>query len=374
MNSKKIPFISPSFPDSSLVARDYEAILSSNWFSNFGPFEQTFRKGLQSYIGDGIHVVTVNNATNGLMMAIEALFERSSHKNKVLMPAFTFAAGAEALILLGYEPVFIDIEERTLQPSISGVEEYLIEHDTEVAGILYCNVFGVGSPNIGDWETVAKKFSKKMIVDSAAGFGSKYANGARIGTRGDCEVFSFHATKPFAVGEGGAISTQSEALAVKLRQLSNFGFDQTRQASLVGMNAKLQEFNCAIGIRQLEDFDKTLTSRQLILKKYKAAFIGEDVYFQDNDDISSVAFCSIIVKSNDIADKFYSLLIANNIEARRYYEPQLYKHPAIRKKSSLLNNLATTDSIAGRIISLPVHRLVGDNEIALIKSLYGTVI
>jgi len=132
-------------------------------------------------------------------------------RKKVLLPSFTFAAGAEAILRSGFEPLFIDVDRKSWQPNIEQAEQILTESD-DIAGILLCNVFGVGNTNITEWEKLASKFAKPLIIDSAAGFGSKYFDEEKVGTRGDCEIFSMHATKPFAIGEGGLVVSKNEKL------------------------------------------------------------------------------------------------------------------------------------------------------------------
>lgn len=370
MTSEKVQFISPDFPESSLVAKDYDAIVESNWFTNFGPFEKKFSAELASYIGQNIEIATVSNATSGLMLAMMALFPKpTADKREVLMPAFTFAAGAESLILLGYKPVFVDIESDSLQPDVACARDYIDAHKASVVGLLFCNVFGTGAPNIGEWEQLASEATLPLIIDSAAGFGSRYADGKPIGARGDCEVFSFHATKPFAIGEGGAIASQRKDLIERVYELSNFGFSKDKTAHEVGLNAKLQELNCAIGLRQLAKLDHTIDARHVLLSEYKKLLTPKGYHFQANDQNSSVAFVSVVSPDEDAADLFYEALIKDNVEARRYYSPHLYDHVAIQKESSVAKNLVVTDSVCSRIISLPVHKKIDASIIARICKL-----
>ncbi len=121
------------------------------------------------------------------------------------MPSFTFVAVAQAALWAGYRPWFIDIDADTWQPSAPSARAVLECSRDRVAGILLANVFGVGNPQVGAWEDLAAQWDLPIVIDSAAGFGSAYADGERLGGRGACEIFSFHATKPFAIGEGGAL-------------------------------------------------------------------------------------------------------------------------------------------------------------------------
>ncbi|HEX5797578.1 MAG TPA: aminotransferase class I/II-fold pyridoxal phosphate-dependent enzyme, partial [Candidatus Saccharimonadales bacterium] len=195
----KIPFIKPELPPAEDLIDCYKQIVDSNWFSNFGPLEQKLCKNAENYIGQGVFVTTVSNATTGLMLAIKTLMKPKPGQKQVLVPAFTFAAGPEAIIWCGLEPVFIDVNRQTWQPNLDQAQRYLQENQDQVAGILFCNIFGVGAPEIDRWENLAQEFGVPLIIDSAAGFGSEYEDGNKLGGKGDCEVFSFHVTKPFGV-------------------------------------------------------------------------------------------------------------------------------------------------------------------------------
>ena len=349
----RVPFIKPSFPSAAKISLDYKNIIDSNWFTNFGPFEKQFCKKAEMYLGKDIHVTTVANATLGLDLAIRALMVRRGKKNQVIIPSFTFAAGPEVLISNQFTPVFIDIDQTTLQPNIDEAIRYIRKNRKKVAGILLCNIFGVGNTEIKKWEKLAKDTQLPLIIDSAAGFGSEYNNGEMVGGRGDCEVFSMHATKPFSVGEGGIISSKNMKLIEELRRLQNFGFVDRKIVS-IGTNAKLQEINCAIGLRQLEKYQGRLLARRLVLTQYKKSLNIAGYSFQDNDDNSTVPFVTTLAPTKKIAEKVYQKLISEGIEVRRYYAPlhkEKYLTPLVKRAS----RLSVTTDVASRILSLPVH-------------------
>ena len=358
----KVPFIKPTFPSSADIADDYEEIVKSNWFTNFGSFEKRFREDLSRYIGGGVYVCTAANATLALDVAITALFKKN--KRKVLTQSFTFAAASERLIANNYTPVLLDVNE-DMQPDINQAKQYLKDNARSVAGILICNTFGVGNPEIGDWEELAKKYKLPLIIDSAAGLGSEYSQGERIGRRGDCEIFSFHATKPFGIGEGGAITSKDEELISAMRNLTNFGFNQNREIESIGTNAKLNEISAAIGCRQMLTFPKRLKNRQDTLMKYKKYLKGTGYSFQVNDELSSVPFASIVavdeISSKEARDK----LIQAGVEVRNYYAP-LHKEKMLVKYCDTPYDLTNTESFATKIMSVPVHDNMNAKDVDLI--------
>lgn len=365
----KVSFIKPDFPTSDEMLEDYAEIVASNWYTNFGPFERKLCREVAEYIGQDVAVTTVANATLGLDIAVRALLTKhDGEANEVIMPSFTFAAGPEVLLSSGYTPVFIDIEESNWQPSLAQAKTYLAQNEHKVRGILLCNIFGVGNGEIQAWEELAAQYSLPLIIDSAAGFGSLYEDGSPIGARGDCEVFSMHATKPFSVGEGGLIVSRDAELIKTCRSLQNFGFVDY-EIKFIGTNAKLQEINCAIGCRQLTKLDNHLASRREVLQKFKDLFAGQGFSYQANDDNSTVPFLSVVIDTEERAIAVKAALRDENIEARSYYAP-LHLQTHLQPLTVNAESLATTEAIASRILSLPVH---DDMSSSLIERVATTV-
>lgn len=364
----KVPFIKPFFPSSAQISEDYEKIVASNWFTNFGPYEQEFRQKAAEFIGQGVFASTAANATLAIELACRALLTRTESRGHVLVPSFTFASGPEVLISEGYTPVFIDIDPESWQPDIVQAEAYITAHEDKLSGILLCNTFGVGNEKVAKWEELAKKYALPLIIDSAAGFGSRYNVDSYVGARGDCEIFSLHATKPFAVGEGGLFVSRNEAVIDKVRSLQNFGFDASRDIVGIGTNAKLQELNCALGLRQLEGFEARLEDRQESLEYYKQRLQPLGYGFQENDTLSTVAFVSTVAPTPELAKAASTRLVEYGVEVKRYYSPlhmhSIFDTPAIRADS-----LKNTEEVYSRILSLPLHDRMSHETIDMIADI-----
>lgn len=348
----KVPFIKPLFPSSEVIADDYRQIVESNWFTNFGPFEREFSERASEYIGGEGFVSTVSNATLGLLIAIKILLKNP--RGHVLIPSFTFSAGPEMIIMSGFKPVFIDIQPDTWQPDIIQAESYIKSNHGQMSGIILCNIFGVGNKSIEKWEELSLKYNLPLIIDSAAGFGSSYTDNERVGLRGNCEVFSLHATKPFAVGEGGLISSRSKDFIERVKQFQNFGFDNNKKINSIGINAKMQEFNAAIGLRQLQDFDARLKSRTVSLERYRRNLEPLGFVFQDNDNLSTIPFVSVVVQNKELSDLILTELNKSSVEVRKYYEPLHYQQ-VLMSESVLAGSLSVTEDVYSRILSLPLH-------------------
>ncbi len=362
----KIPFIKPHLPSAEDLANDFKKIQQSNWFSNFGPFENELCRRVSSLYGPEVFVTTIANATLGLQAAVDTIFNKAEpNRIEVIIPSFTFAAGPEILIKSNYKPVFIDINRTSWQPDITEAENYIKDHELSVAGILLCNTFGVGNKEIKQWEALGKKFKLPIIIDSAAGFGSRYLESERVGLRGDCEVFSMHATKPFSVGEGGLVVSKNRVLIDRIREYQNFGFNAIKDIECIGTNAKLQEINCAIGIRQLVDYDKRLESRQNVLKIYKKELKSFGFEFMENDEASSVCFASVLIPLGKAKNKILDDLHSKGIEARSYYAP-IHQQKFIMEFCKNASNLPNTNYVGERIISLPVYDFMDEKVTQMI--------
>ena len=357
-----IPFIRPVFPSAELIAQDFRAIVSSNWYTNFGPREREFSQAVAAYVGEGFHATSFNNATTALIAALHTVLGQGDGQKHVLVPSFTFAAGPEAIEWAGYRPLFMDIEEGSLQPSFVDAQEILEGDRYAVVGILLGNTFGIGNADIDAWEKLADKFSLPLIIDSAAGFGSRYKDDRHVGGAGLCEIFSFHATKPFAIGEGGAVVTRDPELAARLKAFENFGFSAGIGATTLGINGKLQEINAAIGLRQLESFDDAIRSRQDVLARYRSALNVEQYRFPEGIERSSICFATLVAPSEKARHASLQSLLKNGIEARAYYSPAVHTQPHF-ESAARASALSTTGLIVSRVLSVPVHQSMADEQV-----------
>lgn len=360
---KNIPFIKPVFPKTDELREDMEIIIKNNFYTNSGPFEKKLAAEMSKFIGNNVSISVVNNATTALILAIQSIIKRDPIKNEIIIQSFTFAAGAEAILWCGFEPVFIDIEPSTWQADIKQASEYIDKNNNNVAGILLCNTFGVGNNNILEWEKLAKNHNLPLIIDSAAGLGALYNKGEILGSRGDCEVFSMHATKPFAVGEGGLVSSKNYELIDTVNMLKNFGFNSQREVDRLGLNGKAPEITSAIALRQLGSYLNRLKNRRRLLKLYKKFLYGPEIKFQDNDELSTAPFVSIKVDKRRI-DSLLNSFKKAKIDVRNYYNPPLHSQALFTKFKHM--NMYNTNDLCSSIISLPLHDDFKEEDIKLI--------
>lgn len=362
-----VPYIRPHFPDAADVAEDLAVISANNWYTNFGPFEREFTERLTGYAGGTRHVATVNNATSGLLGALSVLLPDARRRpGLVLVASFTFAAGPAAIHWVGHRPLFVDVDPVTTQPSLPDARAALDRHGDGVVGILLTNSFGIGNPEVEAWEELARERGLPLVVDSAAGFGSRYPSGRLVGDAGDCEVFSFHATKPFAIGEGGAVFCATAETAERIRSFTNFGFTD-HDATMFGINGKLQEINAAIGLRRLEAYDEELEDRRRTLAWLRQVFEERGFALLPHQELSSVS--ALFVTGDDATrrDAMLAALHDAGVEARVYYEPAVHRQAAFADDARV-SDLAATDDVCRRIIAVPVHPRMRQEDLELIRA------
>ena len=369
MTSLRIPFQRPTMPNMESALNYFSRSLEARYFSNGGPCAQLFEVAVAERAGTQ-HAVLVNNATSGLMVAARALFARRRPDGYVIVPSFTFAATAAALEWAGYEPLFCDIDPLNLHLDPAALRNALVLFGDRIAGVLACSTFGVAPP-LGvstAWEELCSQAGVPLLVDSAAGFGSTFESGVSLGRQGNAEVFSFHATKPFAIGEGGAVTSNDGDLVAEIRRLINFGFDDQRVVSgAVGINAKMPEILCAIGLAAMEEFDSVLNVRRSLSLRIVEG-LGLDASIQPNLTRAAVQFVPILVDASRRVE-LLSHLAEAGIEARLYFDPPLHMMPSFSRHAC--GPLQGTNLVAGRVVSLPMFNDMTTEQADEIISIVG---
>ncbi len=242
-----IRFIRPTIPPPDNWLPYVREAYESRWFSNGGPLANRFEKALLDKYGTrDREAVLLANCTDGLTAALLAL----GIKGNVAVPAFTFPATAHSVACAGCQPVLCDVSKQTWEFDPNALRRLLQRE--RIAAVMHVRTFGF-CRDISEIEEVARQFGVPLIVDAAAALGGCDERGAYAGSRGVAEVFSLHATKVFAVGEGGVVFASPD-LAARIRAVANFGLCNN-DVVLGGFNAKCSEFHAAVGLAVLECID-----------------------------------------------------------------------------------------------------------------------
>ena len=330
-------------------------IFDRNWLSNNGPVVQEFEAAIASYLGVK-HCICVCNATIGLEIVIRA----AGLSGEVIVPSYTFVATAHALQWQEITPVFADIDPKTHNIDPARVERLITPRTT---AILSTHVWG--RPTAVEALTeIAERRGLKLMFDAAHAFGCSH-RGRMIGGFGLAEVFSFHATKFLNSFEGGAVTTNDDALAAKIRLMTNFGFSGYDNVIHLGTNGKMTEICAAMGLTNLESVTDLVAVNRRNYEGYREGLNGIPGVELINYDSAELGNYQYIVAEVDESetgltrDHLVELLHAKNVLARKYFWPGCHRMEPYR---SLYPNsnlwLTETERLAARVIVLPTGQSV----------------
>lgn len=301
----------PTLPPLEKYVQYLQKIWASRWLTNDAELVQLLGKRLEEYLGVK-NLVLVSNGTLALHIALKAL----ELKGEVITTPFTFAATTNVILWEGLTPVFADIDPETYNIDPNDVEKKITN---KTSAILSVHVYG--NPCYAEkLQEIADKHNLKLIYDAAHAFNVKYKN-QPISNYGDISILSFHATKVFNTIEGGAIIANDEKMYEKMKLLRNHGIKSEDEIVLYGTNAKMNEFQAAMGLCNLENIDEKIMLRKKIYEHYKKR-LSHHVKFQrliaSNYNYIYMPVCFKNIKQRD---RIYLNLIKNDIKPRKYFYP-----------------------------------------------------
>jgi dTDP-4-amino-4,6-dideoxygalactose transaminase len=324
-------------------------ILDRRWLTNAGIYVREFERRIAEMMGVR-HCIAMCNGTMALEIAIRAL----GLKGEVIVPSFTFIATAHALQWQEITPIFCDIDPQThnLDPAL--VELSLTPRTTGIIGV---HVWG--RPCDTDrLEWLARKHHLKLMFDAAHAFGCSH-QGRMIGSFGDAEVYSFHATKYLNTFEGGAVVTNNDDLAAKIRLMKNFGFAGYDNVVYIGTNGKMHEVSAAMGLTALESLDEFIAVNRRNYQQYQRELAGLDgIQLVTYNEAEKNNYQYVIVKvEEDLAlsrDDLVKILHAENVMARRYFYPGCHRMEPYRSHYPQAGlHLPHTEALTKSVMSLP---------------------
>lgn len=346
-------------------------LLDRRWLTNNGPFVQEFEQRIIDLLGVK-HCIAMCNATVALEIAARAL----GLHGEVIVPSFTFIATAHALQWQEITPIFCDVDPNTHNLDPAKVEALITPRTTGIIGV---HVWGRPCA-IEELSEIAERRNLQLMFDAAHAFGNSY-KGQMIGNFGKAEVFSFHATKFFNTFEGGAIATNDDELAKKIRLMKNFGFAGHDQVIYIGTNGKMSEISAAMGLTGLESVDGFIAANTRNYNVYKAELQdlpGVKLITYDEAECGNYQY--VIVEVDELItgisrDDLVDILHAENVLARRYFYPGCHQMEPYRSyfpHARLL--LPETEKLTQRVMSLPTGTAVGPEEIVAICAIIRLVI
>jgi dTDP-4-amino-4,6-dideoxygalactose transaminase len=371
----KIPLIRPAPPQLSRAIAELQALELSGIFSNFGPVNTRFEQEmLGRFFGGQGACTTVCNATIGLILAIREAVGEVASGQFALMPSFTFAATAHAALWCGLTPLLCDIDPRSWTSDCAAESAMLTRYQGRVAVVIPDATFGYPI-DLERYKKITAQLGVPVVVDAAASLGTLDAHGLGFGSGfAGSVVFSMHATKSFAVGEGGLIYSADPDRIARLRAMSNFGFGEPRTATMAGLNAKLSEVGALLGRLRLADYDRVTMHRAALLNHYRDALPDLDFQLkapgmQAHQFVpallpSGLSACRAAVRA-ELADR--------GITTGTYFSPHLFEQPYFRKHS-VAGPMPVCDDVSRRVISLPLFDAMTHDEVDQVTESLHTAI
>ena len=353
------------------VNREIKKVIKSSSFIN-GPIVKEFQKNLQEYLNVR-HVIPCANGTDALQIALMALDLKKG--DEIITTNFSFASTIEVILLLGLKPVIVDIDPRTFNIDPSLIENKITER-TKV--IIPVHLFGQ-SCRIEEIIEIANKNNLQVIEDNAQALGSQYkfSNSEKqmTGTIGDIGTTSFFPSKNLGCyGDGGAIFTNSDNLAYKMRGIVNHGMYERYYHDEIGVNSRLDSIQAAILNVKLKYLDKYNQSRKQSAHLYNQAFEKVDKIqtpFVESDIDSHVYHQYTLKVPSEFRDSLAEHLSKNNIPFGIYYPLGFHEQKAYKQEFFSDKDFPVTNKIKDQVISLPMHTELTRKQI---KHIANTII
>jgi dTDP-4-amino-4,6-dideoxygalactose transaminase len=353
----KIPvtksFIPPLEEYSKTVGRAFD----KEWLTNRGHLVEELESKISSLLAlENTNLICMNNGTTPLQIALKIL----GNEGEVITTPFSYVATTAAIVWENCKPVFVDIHPEYLTIDETKIEAAIT---TKTTCILATHVFG-NPCNIEEIERIAKKHKLKVIYDAAHCFGVKY-NGKSIFEYGDISTCSFHATKIFHTGEGGAIFCSDKELYKKVYYSHNFGHNGEYEYHGLGINGKMSELNAAMGLSVLPYF-KEIVSKRKILVNYYYDLIDKNVVNTikiRESTLWNFSYFPVLFKSENALINAIDSLNTFNIYPRRYFKPSLENLPYL--SSSYCQVSSFTSKV---ILCLPLFFELSKSEIKKITN------
>jgi len=347
---ERFRFICPTLPPLDRVISEYRQVYHQGLITNGGLVAR-----LEAAVCERLgvrHCIAVSSCTSGLMLTMKAL----GLLGEVILPSFTFFATGHAALWNGLRPVFADCDPETWNIDPRAVERAI---SPRTSAILAVHLYGNPAP-VAELEWIAQKHGLKLIFDAAHGFGASY-KGRPVGGFGDAEVFSLSPTKLLVAGEGGLVCTNDSLLAHRVRAGRNYGDLGSYDPMLLGLNARMAEFNAAMALAGLDMVTAKVARHNQIAAAYTAELEGTPgIRFQrlPAGHQSTYKDYSVRVEPKEFGmtrDELAGALLKENIETKKYFHPPLHQQALFRAYVAPGGPLQATEAVADSILSLPIY-------------------
>lgn len=365
MENKQITVTSPLLPPLDEFTEYLRDIWNRKWITNNGYYHEELEKALCSYLG----VEYISLFTNGTLPLIAAL-QALRISGEVITTPYSFVATTHSIWWNGIKPVFVDIDPLTGNLDPDCIEAAITPQTTAIMPV---HVYGTPC-DIERIQAIADKYGLKIIYDAAHAFGVQI-NGKSILTAGDISTLSFHATKTYNTIEGGALICKDAQMKQRIDYLKNFGFADETTIVAPGINAKMDEVRSAYGILGLKYVDAAIEVRQEVASCYRKALreVKGVSFFENLPGVRyNYSYFPIFIDAEKYGmtrDELYFKMKERGILGRRYFYPLISTFSTYRGlPSASVSNLPIATSMAQRVICLPMHHLLNNEDVEYVLS------
>ena len=342
----------PVAPCLKTLGKYLEQVNQSGWYTNFGPLHQKLTHRLEEYLGVK-NLLLVSNGTMALHVAYRAL----NIKRAICTP-FSFAATASSLAWEKIPFSFVDIDGESLNLSSSLVKNTLLKR-SNIDAVVATHVYG-NPCNVEAFEKIKNETEVKVIYDASHAFGVNYGEQSVL-NYGDASTLSFHATKVFHTIEGGAIVFREKDAYERAKKIINFGLDAGGRPTEVGINAKLNEYQAAVGLTLLDTIDDILEHRSEMFDLYcqsLSSYVNFPVW--SGNSSTNGAYLPIILENEAEKNRIKIALEERGVPSREYFSPSL--NAVFNPEDSC----PVSESVSSRVLCLPLHYYLTRNNVKYI--------
>lgn len=348
--TKQILVTYSSMPSFEEYCREIKELWNSHFLTNMGVKHKQLEKELESYL----KTENITLFTNG-HLALEYVISAFDFKkgSEVITTPFSFSSTTHAIVRNGLTPIFCDINSEDFTIDVTKIESLITD---KTCAIVPVHVYG-NLCDVEEIERIAKKHNLKVIYDAAHTFGVE-KNGRGIASFGDASMFSFHATKVYNTIEGGAVTYSDTTLKKKLNDLKNFGITGPESVEYIGGNAKMNEFQAAMGICNLRHVDAEILKRKSVVERYRARLENIEGIklspMQERIKPNYAYFPVVFDNYKYTRDEIFDKLGKENIITRKYFYPLINDYECYRDKYSS-KDTPVAKYISDKVLCLPMY-------------------
>lgn len=349
---KKILVTRSSMPSLEEYIEEIRPIWDSHWLTNMGSKHKQLQAELESFLGVP-HVTLYTNGHLALENAIAAL--NLPEGGEVITTPFTFASTTHAIVRNKLVPIFCDVNENNYTIDVTKIENLITDRTVAIVPV---HVYG-NLCDVEEIDRIAKRYGLKVIYDAAHAFAVKY-KGISSACFGDMSMFSFHATKVFNTIEGGCVCYSDDRLVQLLNDQKNFGIHGTEEVAYVGGNAKMNEFQAAMGICNMRHLDDEIEKRKKVVEFYRERLSGIEGIklseIQENVESNYAYFPVVFDGYRFTRNEIFAKLQEQDIGARKYFFPLTNSFECYRNYPTAgVEKTPIAQHMALRVLTLPLY-------------------